>query len=208
MYTLKDAFEEPVKEIILKVDVSIMAQQQWQVEPVTGVCAVSGKKFEEGDEFYTVLFEEGETFRRVDYCIDAWEGSPKDSFCYFKTRVPVKQKRKKLLVNNELLTNFFIRLEDETEPVRVQFRFVIALILMRKRLLRYIDSKTKDNLETWNMTMMPDRSAHTVVNPQLTDDQIEGVSAQLSAILHGDMGEWAESQDYETNPSSQEPEAI
>lgn len=110
-------------------------------------------------------------------------------------------------MNNELLTNFFIRLEDETEPVRVQFRFVIALILMRKRLLRYVDSKIQDNLEIWNMTMMPDRSAHTVVNPQLTDDQIEGVSSQLSAILHGDMGEWSQPQDHETNPSSQEHEA-
>ena len=41
------------------------------------------------------------------------------------------------------------------------------------------------------MTLTRDHSKHRVVNPRLTDDQIEGVSKQLSAILHEDMGEWA-----------------
>jgi len=39
--------------------------------------------------------------------------------------------------------------------------------------------------------LMTDRSEYRVFNPRLTDEQIEGVSSQLSAILHGDMGEWA-----------------
>lgn len=171
-----------------------MAQQQWQVQPVTGVCSVSGKKLEEGEEFYTVLIEDGESFRRADCCVDSWEGPPAGSFCFFKTRVPIKQKRKKLLVDNDLLINFFARLADETEEVRVQFRFVLALILMRKRILRYDDTKIENGEEIWDMTLTAEQAAHRVVNPRLTDDQIEGVSAQLTAILHGDMGEWAQHQ--------------
>ena len=168
-----------------------MAQQQWEVEPATGTCAATGRKFEEGEEFYTVLFEDGDSFRRADYCLDAWTEPPERSFCHFKTRVPVKEKRKRLLVDDELLVNFFQRLEDELEPIRVQFRFVIALILMRKRLLRYENSTTEDGEEVWRMTLIRDKTPHRIVNPRLTDDQIEGVSQQLSAILHGDMGEWA-----------------
>ena len=184
-----------------------MAQQQWQVEPVTGVCVVSGKKLEEGEEFFTVLFEEGESFKRSDYSLQAWKGPPEASFCYFKTRVPVKEKRKKLLVDNDLLVNFFIRLQEETEPVRVQFRFVLALILMRKRLLKYNESKTENNAEIWYMTLISDRSTHCVVNPRLTDDQIDGVGTQLSAILHGDMGEWARQQDEDPHVATREPES-
>jgi hypothetical protein len=69
--------------------------------------------------------------------------------------------------------------------------FVLALILMRKRLLRYEGSKIEDDMELWRMVLATDRSEHRVANPRLTDEQIEGVSSQLSAILHGDMGEWA-----------------
>ena len=174
-----------------------MMAQQWEVESATGVCAVTGRKLEEGDEFYTVLFEDGDSFRRADYSLEAWDQPPAGCFCHFKTRVPVKEKRKRLLVDRELLINFFLRLADETEPVRVQFRFVLALILMRKRALRYDSSTTEDGVETWVMTLPREQTTHRVVNPRLTDDQIDGVSRQLTAILHGDMGRWAEDDDLD-----------
>ena len=176
---------------------------QWEVESATGRCASTGRAFEEGEEFYTVLFEEGETFRRVDYCLDAWQGPPDGAFCHFKTQVPVREKRKKLLVNDELLLGFFTRLAEETEPVRVQFRFVLALILMRKRILRYEGSNVEDGVEVWRMTLPREEETHRVVNPRLTDEEIESVSQQLSSILHSDMGEWANMPDEgEPEPSA------
>jgi hypothetical protein len=169
--------------------------QQWEVESASGQCSNSGKSLAEGEEFYAVLFDEGETFRRVDFSLDAWSGPPDGAYCFFKTRVPVKEKKKRLLVDNELLVNFFARLADETELVRLQFRFVLALILMRKRLLKYDGTRKEGEIETWRMILVSDKSEHDVVNPRLTDDQIDGVSEQLTAILHGDMGEWAERAD-------------
>ena len=47
---------------------------------------------------------------------------------------------------------------------------------------------SEGSVETWTMTLPRDQSVHQVVNPNLTDEQIEGVSEQLSAILHSDMG--------------------
>jgi hypothetical protein len=168
---------------------------EWEVEPARGRCAETGRVFQQGEEFYTVLFENGESFRRVDYSPDAWQGPPEGCFCHFKSRVPVKEKRKKLLVDNEILVSFFTRLADQTDPLREQFRFVLALILMRKRLLRYDKSAKEQGREVWHMTLMTDRSEHRVANPRLTDEQIEAVSSQLGAILHGDMGEWAATAD-------------
>lgn len=165
--------------------------QQWQVDPSQGRCAHTGREFVEGDEFYTVLFEDGDSFRRVDYAIDAWTEPPKGSFCYFRSRVPAREKKKQLLVDNDMLTNFFLRLADESEPIRVHFRFVLALILLRKRVLRYESTESRDGAEQWQMTLIADKSTHEVVNPRLTDEQIENVSRELGAILHGDMGTWA-----------------
>lgn len=179
--------------------------QQWELESATGRCSVTGREFEEGEEFYTVLFESGETFTRTDFSLDSWPGAPENAFCFFKTRVPVKEKRKQLLVNNEILVNFFKRLGEETEPVRIQFRFVLALILMRKRTLRYDGSKMDQGYEVWDMTLMSDKKTHRVINPNLTDEQIEGVSGQLSAILHSDMGEWANEPEETDLPSPSPP---
>lgn len=169
----------------------------WEVGVAAGRCAVTGRVLEEGEEFYSALFEEGESFRRADYAVAAWTGPPESCFCHFKSRVPVKAKKKRLLVDNEMLVSFFTRLAGEAELIRVQFRFVLALILMRKRLLRYERTTTSDGTETWTLTLMTDKSEHQVVNPRLTDDQIESVSGQLGAVLHGDMGEWAAATDAE-----------
>lgn len=158
---------------------------EWEVSLPTGRCAVSGRQLAEGEEFYTVLFEDGEGFRRADYGMESWPGPPPGAFCCFKSRVPIKEKRKRLLVDDDILLAFFTRLTNEGEPLRVQFRFVLALILMRKRILRYEGAITKEGVETWRMVLPRDQSVHLVIDPKLTDEQISGVSQQLSAILQG-----------------------
>jgi len=176
----------------------------WEVGLAAGRCAVSGRVLDEGEEFYSALFEEGESFRRADYAVDAWSGPPEGCFCHFKSRVPVKAKKKRLLVDSEMLVAFFTRLSGEEELIRVQFRFVLALILMRKRILRYERTTTVNGVETWTLTLMTDKSEQRVVNPKLTEDQTESVSQQLGAILHGDMGEWAVPSGAEPEPSTAE----
>ena len=162
--------------------------EQWESARPTGVCAATGRELPEGEEYYAVLFEDGDSFRREDYSAEAWQGPPVQAYCHFRTRVPVREpKKKRLLVDDEMLVNFFQRLAEETEPVRLQFRFVLALILMRKRILRYEQTVNDAGAEYWQMRLVKEKSLHRVLNPQLTDEQIDGVSQQLGAILHGDV---------------------
>ena len=182
-----------------------VAGQQWQVQTPTGQCAKTGQPIKEGDPFYAVLFEEGELFRRADYSVESWQGPPEGCYCYFKTRMPVKEKKKKLYVDDELLIEFFLRLESDTEPVRVQFRFVLGLILMRKRLLRFERSATVDGQDSWTLTLMRDKSEHRLVNPDLSDEQIDVVSKQLGSILHGDTGAWTTEEPGTAAPVQPEP---
>ncbi len=163
---------------------------QWDVARCGGVCTATGRQLEEGEEHYAVLFEDGEAFRREDYSLEGWPGPPAESYCFFKTRVPVKEKKKKLLVDDNLLITFFTRLAEEEQETRLHFRFVLALILMRKRILKYEDTVIEDGKEFWMMRLAKELTLHKVLNPRLNDEQIEQVSNQLGVILHGDMGEF------------------
>lgn len=177
----------------------------WRIERCAGECAKTGRQLAPGESYYVVLFEDGEGFRREDYSQEAWGKPPEGAFCCFKSRMPAKAKEKKrLLVDDEVLVNFFIRLKDETEPVRQQFRFVLALILMRKRLLKYEQTRRQGEQEVWHMRLTKDRSEHSVVNPRLADDQIEQVSRQLGSILHADVGEFADSADLPTQDDEEQ----
>jgi hypothetical protein len=182
--------------------------QTRQVQTPTGRCAISGRTIGEGEPFYAVLFEEGDSFRREDYSLESWTGPPQGSYCTFKTRMPVREKKKKLYVDDDVLIDFFLRLESDHDPVRVQFRFVLGLILMRKRLLRFDRGANHDGREIWQMTLIRDKSEHRLVNPELSDDQIDAVSRQLGAILQGDyarengMNEVSDSTDRPDGESS------
>ena len=83
------------------------------------------------------------------------------------------------------MINFFERLGSETEETKLHFRFVLALILMRKRLLKYEDSVRKEGREIWKMRFVRETEFHEVLNPELDEEHIEQISQELSSILQG-----------------------
>jgi len=131
---------------------------------------------------------------RLDFCEACWAAdkrpaAPASVFCFWKTAIPVPQQKKKLLVDDAVLVEVFTRLGERQTPEDVRFRFVLALILMRKRLLKYEGIKEPasagDNPrpEVWKMQPRGGGEPTEVINPQLTTDQIAEVSQQLSSIL-------------------------
>jgi hypothetical protein len=96
-------------------------------------------------------------FVRIDFCENCWNQGRRPEqlspatlslvdegqtaalsmFSFWKTTMPLPQQKKKLLVDDSVLMDVFQRMEGKNEPQEVRFRFVLALILMRKRLLKY-----------------------------------------------------------------------
>ena len=175
----------------------------YDVAKPTGKCALSGRDLADGEEYYAVLFETEDGFTRSDYSLEYWTGPPDGAFCYFKTRVPPLEKKKQTFVDNEVLVNFFVRLADAEQPVKLHFRFVLALILMRKRLLKYEETIRQNGNEFWQMRLVADQTVHRVLNPRLDEQQITTVSAQLGTILHSDMGRFDDLADGEWETSEQ-----
>lgn len=161
--------------------------EQWEVQRGAGVCAGSGRKLEPGEEYIAVLVDKGDRFERQDYSLAFWEQQRPEVFSFWKTRIPEPNQKKKLFVDDGVLINFFERLGQETEPLKVHFRFVLALILLRKKLLKYVDTRREDGREIWRMRLGKEDEVHEVVNPHLTDEQIQEVSGELSAILQGEL---------------------
>ncbi len=159
----------------------------YQIAPHSGVCAISHKQMEEGEEFYAVLFETADGLERREYSLAAWTEPPEGYFCFWRARVPHKEQKKRLFVDDEVIINLFLRLEDSTEEIKLHFRFVLALILMRKRILKYEETVVDDGAEFWAMRLVKEKTSYRVLNPRLTDEQTTRVSQELGAILHGDL---------------------
>ena len=162
--------------------------EEWQVARVTGRCAATGRELAEGETYYACLFEGPQGLDRRDYSVEAWNGPPEGCFCFWKGRIPTKEKKPATIaVDTELLTHLFLRLEDQDSEAQQQFRFVLGLLLMRKRVLRLEGTTRRDGAEYWQMKLGSDGSMHELLNPRLTNEQIDRLGQQLLAILSGEV---------------------
>ncbi len=162
--------------------------EQWEIQKALGQCYATGTEFEPGDEYFAALVQTQQGLERRDYSVEYWEQNNPEVYCFWKSRMATGNKKKKMFVDDEMLMSFFDRLKDEKEQEKLNFRFVLMLILMRKRILKYDSSDiTEDGTEIWHLKVTGQDRTVDVVNPDLTEDMIEQISAQMSQILKVDL---------------------
>ena len=159
----------------------------WEIKKTIGQCSGTGREFEIDEEYFAALVEGEEGLERRDFCAEYWNEAKPAVYCFWKTKMPNPEQKKKIFVNDEMLMAFFDRLENETDEDKVNFRFVLTLILMRKRKLKYDACRIEDGKEIWTLKVTAQDRTADVVNPHLTEDQIEGLSAQMGQILQTDF---------------------
>ncbi|OHB77173.1 MAG: hypothetical protein A2Z25_22005 [Planctomycetes bacterium RBG_16_55_9] len=160
---------------------------EWEINKPLGQCYGSGRKIEYGEEYFGALVKTEEGLQRRDFCADYWEKEKPEVFCYWKTKLPQPGQRKPLFVDDQMLMAFFERLEKETEQEKMNFRFVLALILMRKRILKYEDTATDNGREIWRLRIVGDKQIAEVINPHLDEEQVGQLSSQIGEILQADL---------------------
>jgi hypothetical protein len=173
---------------------------QYQVSRPTGQCAATGKPLEPGAPCVATLCErtDDEGFDRLDFSLGAWEAGerPERLFSFWRTTVTRPDEKRRMFVDDEVLEDLFLRLADDDRPQRVAFRFVLALILMRKRLLKFVGRTSGDersserSTEIWLLRRKgaaDDDPVVEVVNPRLSEDDVRELTAQLGEILQGEF---------------------
>ncbi len=161
--------------------------EEWEINKPLGVCCGTDRPFEPGEEYYAALVETSEGLQRRDFCVEYWENEKPEIYCFWKTRLPDPDEKKPIFVDDEMLMTFFERLAEETEPEKVNFRFVLMLVLMRKRKLKYDSTKLNGEKELWRLKVTGTQDYVEVLNPHLDDEQIEQLTSQIGQILHADL---------------------
>lgn len=160
---------------------------EWEIDKPLGQCYGTGKEIGPGEEYFAALVETEEGFARRDYCAEYWEQARPEVYCYWKTKLPAPDQKKHLFVDDDVLTTFFERLEKETEPEKVNFRFVLTLVLMRRRRLKYESSRTEGGAEIWRLRITGTQDYVEVINPNLGEEQIQQLSSQIGQILQAEL---------------------
>lgn len=160
-------------------------QADWEIKSRGHICTRTGREFVPGETFFTMLVREGEGFRREDLCEEAWESRNDNiqpfSFWRSKYEPPAPPPPEPLPKDDA--ESLLRRLIAEDDPAYRNVRYILALMLERKRLLRPMESQDDDMLVYEHVA-----TGETIVleNPRLGFDQIPAVQREVSALLAPD----------------------
>jgi hypothetical protein len=159
-----------------------------EVPRPAGVCAVSGETIAPGDKFVAAIRETPDGIERRDVLLAHWPTFDREGvLAFWHTVMPQAEQKKKLFVDDEVLCTLFERLADATEEAKLNFRFVLALVLMRKRLIVYEETRREEGHDVWVVRLKGREDRLDLVDPKLDETKVADVSQQLGEILNETM---------------------
>jgi hypothetical protein len=174
-----------------------VASSQYSVSRSTGVCAATGRAMQPGEPILAVLVErEGQVaLERLDFSVEAWEGGarpqpPLRPVAKWRTTHHVSDQKARQLLSDDELLDLFDGLAEARDNKALAFRYFLALLLIRKRLLRCVEVRGQV------MRVLPkgvpaDQTPLEVRDPGLDDQMIADAMEQLARIIPSDDVETA-----------------
>ena len=156
----------------------------YQIQASSRRCAVTGRELAPGERYFSVLLDRGDSFVRQDFSLEAWQGPPERTFSFWQGRLPMSGgPPRRQPIDDELLLDCFARLEGELEPGKQAFRYVLALLLVRRKRLRLEDSRREGDLDVLALRDGRGKGRYLVVDPGLPDDELESVQDEVFEVL-------------------------
>ena len=162
---------------------------EWTVVSSDGSCAACGRKFAEREEYCSVLSNAGEGFSRKDYCLECWKGPGAETFSFWRTRSKLKPAPAKRFVGDEVLIDFFERLCTSDDASKGKFRFIMAVLLMRKRLLKERSRRRTEAGLIWTVEVPRLGKTFEVEDQGLSEGEIAALLGEIGQVLNLELSE-------------------
>ncbi len=164
-------------------------ERQWKLAARKHACSHTEEAFTEGQPFYTAIFwDQGEgEFRREDYCESAWEelsdGFQPFSFWRSLYEPPSSDPKKQDAVDKEDAEAALKRMIAENDPATEKTRYLLALMLERKKILLQIDAQDKDGQRLVIYKRRKTEEIFIVPDSGIELAEVAGIQAEVLALM-------------------------
>jgi hypothetical protein len=144
-------------------------------------CARTGRELAPGEEFYSVLTRAGAELVRQDFATDAWQGPPENAVGWWKARVPAPDAKRMHWAPNDVILGLFDELAGQ--PEQADLRYVLALLLIRRRVMRLEETQQGDEGETMLLYCARREAEYRVAAAPPSDDRVKAIQEELARLL-------------------------
>ena len=157
---------------------------EYDIQRCTRRCHATGRELAPREVVYSVLVETGESITRQDYSADGWQGPPEDALGWWKGTIADASSKRMHWAPNDVMLHYFEQLDGN--PAKEDVRYVLALLLVRRRIVR-VESTEKDDAggETLVVYSPRNEAEYRVKIAMPPAEREEAIQTELSQLLQG-----------------------
>jgi hypothetical protein len=158
---------------------------EWPIKHRADVCAQTQRPFLPGEQFYTLLFREGDAFRREDICEEAWAQRNENiqPFSFWKSRYEPPPPVPSEPLAKENAEDLLRRLLAENDPANANACYVLAVMLERKRVLKQVKTEQTEDRPVLVYEHAKNGDVFIVPDARLRLDELQHVQQEVSELL-------------------------
>jgi hypothetical protein len=158
---------------------------EWEIKARSRQCARTQESFDDGATIYTLLFREGAGFRREDISEEAWQQIKEDvaPFSFWKSKFQAPAPAAAEPMPKESVEELLRKLVSEDLPEHLNARYVLAILLERKRILKQVDVREGTEGKILVYEHVKTGEAFIIPDPRLRLDQLDAVQQEIYSLL-------------------------
>ena len=154
----------------------------YEVQRCTRHCAVTGRELQPGETFYSTLSAAGAQVVRNDYSQEGWQGPPEGILGWWKSHMPERDAKKMHWAPNDVMLDLLETLESQ--PDKQDLRYVLALLLIRRRVVRLEDTEHEEFSREVSVLYCPRREAtYRVATIMPSEQRTTEIQEELAQLL-------------------------
>lgn len=167
----------------------VLSAMEYKIKKPLGACATCAREIAVGEPMIsTVLLEATEPVRR-DFCVACFESAvrqPADEFAYWRTKRAGAKETKRVIDFPTLKALFFRMTEQPGEEYR-KICYLVALLLMRKKLLQLKEFVTEGGRDYVVLTAKDREGQLKIEAPNLRGEEFAEMREKLAMLLDVDL---------------------
>ena len=157
----------------------------YEVQRCTRHCAKTGRELQPGEVFYSTLLAEGAQVVRHDYSAEAWEGPPEKVLGWWKSQMPHRDAKRLHWAPNDVMLELLEELE--TQPDKQDMRYVLGLLLIRRRVVRLEETDHDAEGREISVLYCPRRErTYRVMTVMPSEQRTAEIQEELARLLFAD----------------------
>jgi hypothetical protein len=162
-----------------------MLTQEWNIQARALQCAATGRPFEKGERVFSALYWREGQYQRVDLCEPAWKERNENieplSAWQIEFVPPAPPEPEPLKKDDA--ESLLRRLVAENAPATRNARYILALMLERKKVLRQIERQKQEGVSTLVYEHIPSSEVWLIEDPGLKLGELTTVQEEVARLL-------------------------